>query len=275
LQVIVIRPRPSRVEHLLVELWEHGTVGILEEDDRLRAYFPDSLDLSGVVTPENGEVTECLVEDGCPSHDANEANSEPVSLGRQFVVLTGCGVWAPDRSRIPLRLPTTDAFGSGRHESTQLMVEAMEEYLHPGRIVVDVGCGSGILSAVACHLGASTVIACDIHIDVVRTARRTCMEAAAFVGSVDAVEPFAADFVLANISAKVIDALAADLVRATQTNGLLLLSGFIQDRTPQRFRPEKVLEQNGWLCWICRPELVPDDSPESRSPVQPFEVQWW
>jgi ribosomal protein L11 methyltransferase len=151
----------------------------------------------------------------------------------------------------------------------------MEAYLQPGMVTLDVGCGSGILSEVAHHLGASTVIACDIHPNAITTARQTCIHAAGFVGSVDAIESSVADFVLANISAKVIEVLAAELVRVTKPEGFLLLSGFIQDRTPEPFRPEKILERNGWLCWICRPELVSADASETGHAVQPFEAQWW
>ncbi len=141
-------------------------------------------------------------------------------------------------------------------------------------LVIDVGCGSGVLSEVARQLGAAGIIACDTHEDAIAAARETCSEAASFLGSIDALEPSVADLVLANISAKVVDMLAADLVRVTKPDGLLLLSGFIQDRPPERFQPEIVLERNGWLCWVCRPKLVSADAQETGT-VQPFEAQWW
>jgi ribosomal protein L11 methyltransferase len=275
LQVLVIRPNPCRRDDLIADLWEHGTVGILEEDSALRAYFPESFDLAEIITPENGEILECFSENGTPTYHANEANSEPFFMGQRFVVLTDSADSPTSASRIPLLLAPSPAFGSGRHESTQLMVEAMEAHLQPGGVVIDVGCGSGILSEVARHLGASTIVACDTHNDAITTARQTCSQAASFIGSVDAIEPSVADLVLANISAKVIDVLAADLVRITEPDGLILLSGFIQDRTPERFQPEEVLERNGWLCWICRPRLQPAGSAEASVPIQPFEVQWW
>ncbi|MFL6448633.1 MAG: 50S ribosomal protein L11 methyltransferase [Bryobacteraceae bacterium] len=275
MQVLVIRPNPSRRDYLVAELWEHGTAGILEDDSRLRAYFPDSVDTSGMVAAENGEIIDSLFETSIPNYQPNEANTEPVYLGQRFVVLAASIGCASSPHRTPLLLKASDAFGSGRHESTQLMVEAMESHIQPGSVTLDVGCGSGILSEVARHLGASTIVACDIHADAIRTTRETCTDAASFLGSVDAIEASVADVVLANISAKVIDAIAADLVRVTKPGGLLVLSGFIQDRTPERFRPEKVLERNGWLCWICRPELAFADAAESSRSVQPFETQWW
>lgn len=276
LRAIVIRPEPARRDDLIAELWAQGTLGILEDDSQIRAYFPESTNVSGIITPENGEVIECLLESDTPGYGTIEANSEPVFLGQRFVVLdrpvSSCDI---SSSRAALLVPAGQAFGSGRHESTQLMVEAMEAYLHPGKVVIDVGCGSGILSKVARHLGAGTVIACDTHTDAIATARKSCSETALLLGSVDALDSSIADVVLANISAKIVDVLAADLVRVAKPGGLLLLSGFIQDRTPERFQPEAILERNGWLCWVCRPQLLPEASPEANGTVQPFEAQWW
>ncbi len=174
MQVIVIRTNPSRRDDLIAELWERGTVGILENDLELRAYFPESMNLAGIVASENGEIIESLLEKESPTYQEHAPNNEPVCLGQRFVVLTESSTFVTDSSRIPLLLASSEAFGSGRHESTQLMVEVMEAYLQPGTVTLDVGCGSGILSKVAHHLGASTVVACDIHENAIMTARQTC-----------------------------------------------------------------------------------------------------
>ena len=64
------------------------------------------------------------------------------------------------------------AFGSGTHETTQLCVRALEQHLKEGDHVIDIGCGSGILSIVAKELGAKKVIAIDLDpvaVDVAKT----------------------------------------------------------------------------------------------------------
>jgi len=53
------------------------------------------------------------------------------------------------------------AFGTGTHESTQLSLMMLQKYVRPGQSVLDLGCGSGILSIAAALLGASPVVACD------------------------------------------------------------------------------------------------------------------
>ena len=63
------------------------------------------------------------------------------------------------------------AFGTGMHPTTRLCLAAIEDYLIPGQRVVDLGCGSGILSIAAARLGASHVLALDIDSNAIQVAR--------------------------------------------------------------------------------------------------------
>src|SRR6185312_13839152 len=86
-----------------------------------------------------------------------------------FVVPSMSDVPAPD-GRIRLEIDATTAFGTGRHESTQAVMEALETLPLENAAVLDVGCGSGILSLAASALGAARVLSCDVHPDAIRTA---------------------------------------------------------------------------------------------------------
>jgi ribosomal protein L11 methyltransferase len=174
--------------------------------------------------------------------------------------------------RFRLTIDAGSAFGSGRHESTQLCMEALERHLKPGSIVADIGCGSGILSAAAGLLGAGAVLSCDIHADSVRTAT-TLVENPLFVGSADAIRTAIADLVLANISAKIVDVLAADLRRIAKPTGLIVLAGFLSENPPQRFRPRDILKKGDWECWITKPEDV-EAVPAQKEPASHAD-QWW
>jgi ribosomal protein L11 methyltransferase len=112
------------------------------------------------------------------------------------------------------------AFGTGVHETTQMCMETLEDYLQPGMHVLDVGTGSGILAKAATLLGAGSVMACDTDPVAIEIA------GAGFVGSVDAVAGGAMDLVMANISPEAITALAGDLLRVRKAGGVLLASGF-------------------------------------------------
>jgi ribosomal protein L11 methyltransferase len=143
------------------------------------------------------------------------------------------------------------AFGTGRHESTQLCIEALEQYLSVGDSVADIGCGSGILSLVAKKLGAGPIVSCDLDPVAVQETSEVA-GTPAFAGSVNAIRSGWADIVVANISAAAVDALADDLVRIARPHATLILAGFLTENSPKRFSPEHIICKYDWSCWICR-----------------------
>jgi ribosomal protein L11 methyltransferase len=176
--------------------------------------------------------------------------------------------------RLRLSIDATTAFGTGRHESTQLAIGALERYVSPGMTVVDIGCGSGILSAAAVALGARTAVACDVHPEAVDTARRH-LKSPVFLGSIDAIRNSSADLVVANISKVVIDALAADINRVAAPGALLVLAGFLQENPPAHFTPEEVTEVDGWACWICRASAISGICPDQQYRLRNDAEHWY
>lgn len=85
----------------------------------------------------------------------------PIPIGKKLLVLPAW-IKQEDMSRIAVKIDPSMAFGTGTHPSTQLCLELIEEYTHPGEPVIDVGCGSGILSIAALKMGASHALAVDI-----------------------------------------------------------------------------------------------------------------
>ncbi len=169
-------------------------------------------------------------------------------------------------------IDTTSAFGSGRHESTQLCVEMLEKHLKSGSVVADIGCGSGILSAAAQALGAAGVIACDIHQSSVKTAQ-TFIDMPLFVGSADGLRDQFADFVLANLTVKVLDIVAHDLQRITKPHGLIVIAGFLNDNGPKLFKPLEKSRKGDWECWLVRPQDI--HAPENSNDPAAHAQQWW
>jgi ribosomal protein L11 methyltransferase len=163
------------------------------------------------------------------------------------------------------------AFGSGRHETTQLCLEALEKFLQPGQVVYDIGCGSGILSLAAMRLGA-TVIASDIDESALSIARRH-FSGPLFVGSADCFPEHSADVVLSNITGAVNDHIAADLKRIAKPGGVIVVSGFTGQTAPLSFRPTHTLSLNDWQCWLCDPANI-TPAPETADPNH-HEPQWW
>ena len=204
---------------LIAELWEQGSAGIVELDDcRVRAFFEDAADREALLgrypgaTSRNEEQRDWV-------QSARDL-LQPMNVGGRFFLAPEWrdDVAPPGRFRISVNPGM--AFGTGVHETTQLCLEALEDFVAPAMTVLDVGSGSGILSTAARLLGAGKVYACDIDPVAVAIAGE------GFIGSVDAVRPELSDLTLANISPEFIIALAPELLRTLRPGGLLLASGF-------------------------------------------------
>ena len=174
----------------------------------------------------------------------------PLEIGERFFLVPP---WRDDPTpagKLRLEMTPGMACGTGHHPATQLCLEALERVVRPGDTVVDVGCGSGILSVAAALLGAEAVVACDIDPAAVAVAKIRLVTAPVFVGTTDAIKNSTADVVVANISSAAIEELALDLARVAKPTGTLIVSGFPDWDPPMLLKPSVELKKSGWLCWI-------------------------
>jgi ribosomal protein L11 methyltransferase len=188
--------------------------------------------------------------------EAWKQHYKPILIGQRLVIVPA---WmdSPDPNRIAIRIDPGMAFGTGTHPTTQLCLELMEKYFddrqqirdhepqstanHPFSII-DVGCGSGILSIAAIKLGASSALGVDIDAGSIDNARENANtnsigdELILGVGSVQEIlnDKFSfrkAPLVVANILAPVIIRLfEADLAELIEDHGAILLSGILQEQ---------------------------------------------
>ncbi len=168
----------------------------------------------------------------------------PLAVGVRLMIVPA---WLdnPEPQRIPLVLDPGMAFGTGTHPTTQMCLVEVERLVQPGTTVLDVGCGSGILSIAALKLGAARALGVDTDPQAVTVALENAARnqvAAGFtaaVGSVEALRrsplgPVQGELVLANILAPVL----VDLLRAhgladvVAAGGRLVLSGILEDQAP-------------------------------------------
>jgi len=188
--------------------------------------------------------------------EAWKQHYKPISIGKRLMIVPA---WldSPEPNRIPIKIDPGMAFGTGTHPTTQLCLGLMEKAMDDGGwlmenrssindeplTVIDVGCGSGILSIAALKLGAKQVLGVDIDSESVKNSRENAdvngigNELILGQGSVKEVldGKFAfksAPLVVANILAPVIvrlfDAGLADLV---EPNGAIILSGILQEQS--------------------------------------------
>ncbi|HUA20095.1 MAG TPA: 50S ribosomal protein L11 methyltransferase [Bryobacteraceae bacterium] len=248
---ILLHPEPDREDDLIAELAECGTTGIVEEDGGLRAFFEESGDAEDLIRRFIGFAPELRQEAGIDWEQASRDAWPPLAIGRRFYLVPPWHAADPvPPGRLRLVIYPGMACGTGRHPCTQLCLEAMERCVKPGDRVLDVGSGSGILSAAAQLVGAAGVIGCDIDAENVQLARER-VAAPQFIGSAAAVRSGWADLIIANIDAATVEDLAPEFARVKKPGGTLILSGFPRWDAPEGFNPRDTLEREEWLCWIC------------------------
>jgi ribosomal protein L11 methylase PrmA len=193
---------------LLADLYEAGTLGVIEHDGWVEAFFDTREAAAKFGHPREAPEIDWVqqTEDAWP----------PLLVGEKFFLVAPWRAEPTPPGRFRLEINPGQQCGTGQHPCTQKCLEAMERIVKPGDSVLDVGSGSGILSIAAKLLGAGRVVACDIDPEA----------SVDFIGSIDAVRDNSFDIVVANINEDVIGAMRQDFERVAKQR---ILSGFQND----------------------------------------------
>ncbi|MCX6037174.1 MAG: 50S ribosomal protein L11 methyltransferase [Chloroflexi bacterium] len=228
-----------------------------EKLEETRQKLEESLTYLGMIQPLPAPVFTPLADQNWM--EAWKARYQPIPIGKRLIIVPA---WleSPDASRISIRIDPGMAFGTGTHPTTQLCLELIEEQFcaerpqttddGPSSVVrrpssiLDVGCGSGILSVAALKLGADFALGVDIDEASVKASRENAnangIPADQFtIGLGSVTEVLAGRFqvrnaplVLANILAPIIIRLfGLGLAELVAPGGALILSGVLAEQT--------------------------------------------
>lgn len=151
------------------------------------------------------------------------------------------------------------AFGTGLHETTALTLELMEKYIKPMDKVLDVGCGTGILSIAASKFGAVDTLGIDIDEEAVRASKENialnnAMHVSIKLGDLTKGVDFKANIIVANLLTNLIIRLTGDAAKHLEKDGIYIMSGILIEHeervqktlTDNNFEVIEIIERGEW-----------------------------
>jgi ribosomal protein L11 methyltransferase len=218
-----------------------------EKIEETRQKLEEALYYLGMIQPLPAPVFETIADQNWM--EAWKEHYQPTPIGKRLIIVPA---WleSPDEKHIPIKIDPGMAFGTGTHPTTQLCLELLENYFDASSSLItrhlsliDIGCGSGILSIAALKLGADFALGVDIDEAAVKVSRENAdvngIAAGQFTLGIGSVLEILegrfgvriAPLVLANILAPVIIRLFADgLADLVAPGGVLILSGILQEQ---------------------------------------------
>lgn len=247
---VVVHTTPIEVEFVSDLLWSLGVVAIEEHWDpdgsvRLQTSLGDDIE---VVT---AALASLPVELNWSTVTVNEevANTwrefaRPTIIGERIVIAP---VWCHERDisesvaslssphlAVVIPIEPASTFGMGDHPTTMSSLLMIEKYLQTDDVLIDVGCGSGVLGIGALRLGAIRSIGMDINPSCVAVSRENARLNQVTEQWTVTTDPLATidvqgDIVVANILAPALIELSAELKRLTKPDGILVISGVLAE----------------------------------------------
>ena len=180
---------------------------------------------------------------------------KPFPVGRTFMIKPSWETVDDPQGRRILEIDPASSFGTGSHDTTQLCMTALEECVHPGDKLLDMGTGSGILAIAAAMLGADVQTVVDIDENCLRTAQENAEKNHVSIGRSlcgDALrDPALAqeigagyDIIVANIVADIIIGMAPMFYEKLVSGGTLICSGILNERADE---VRAALERTGFV----------------------------
>lgn len=265
------------------EAMEIAKIDLIDEDllkkDRTTAlihlYIPHDENPAEAAAYLSERLTACGIKnsistDVCRNEDWENNWKEyfkPLPVGEKLLIQP---LWEEDvqaGGRAVLRIEPGLAFGTGGHHTTRLCLEQLEKEIHGGEKVLDIGCGSGILSIAALLFGAESALGIDIDELAVKTAAENAKingftepVFTAVEGDLTEKAQGKYDVIAANIVADAIIGLSPAVGALMEDDGVFLTSGIIDSREEEvlaafasaSLAPVRRMEESGWLCFVCK-----------------------
>ena len=225
-----------------------GYINELNFDDETFTRFKDELEQLG----QNINIGEFFKIETTTIKDSDWENSwkdyfDILNIGEKFVIVPTWREYENEENKYVINIDPGMAFGTGGHETTSLCIKNLEKYVKPHDNIIDVGCGSGILSIAASYLTDGEIKAVDLDklaVDVSREnfalnnlENRIVVEEASLLTK----ETKKYNVIVANILAHIIELMLDDAYKLLEDGGYYITSGIIKDKKDELL--EKMLER--------------------------------
>ena len=225
-----------------------GYINELNFDDETFNRFKDELEQLG----KNINIGEFFKIETTTIQDSDWENSwkdyfDILNIGEKFVIVPTWREYENEEGKYVINIDPGMAFGTGGHETTSLCIKNLEKYVKPHDNIIDVGCGSGILSIAASYLTDGSLKAVDLDKLAVDVSRENFalnnlenhieVEEASLLTK----ETKKYDVIVANILAHIIELMLEDAYKLLEDGGYFITSGIIKDKKDELL--EKMLEQ--------------------------------
>lgn len=225
-----------------------GYINELNFDDGTFTRFKGELEQLG----QNINIGEFFKIETTTIKDSDWENSwkdyfDILNIGEKFVIVPTWREYENEENKYVINIDPGMAFGTGGHETTSLCIKNLEKYVKPHDNIIDVGCGSGILSIAASYLTDGEIKAVDLDklaVDVSREnfalnnlENRIAVEEASLLTK----ETKKYNVIVANILAHIIELMLDDAYKLLEDGGYYITSGIIKDKKDELL--EKMLER--------------------------------
>ena len=225
-----------------------GYINELNFDDETFERFKGELEQLG----QNINIGEFFKIETTTIKDSDWENSwkdyfDILNIGEKFVIVPTWREYENEENKYVINIDPGMAFGTGGHETTSLCIKNLEKYVKPHDNIIDVGCGSGILSIAASYLTDGEIKAVDLDklaVDVSREnfalnnlENRITVEEASLLTK----ETKKYNVIVANILAHIIELMLDDAYNLLEDGGYYITSGIIKDKKDELL--EKMLER--------------------------------
>ncbi len=273
------------------QFWDYVDDDLLNEkkgETRVIIYLEDNESLSDTVSGIKSALSSLDNADGVLGRLDTELESlksedwennwkkyfKPTQIGEKILIMPQWYEEKIDTDRTVFTVNPGMTFGSGTHHSTKLCIEHLENHVSGGEKVLDIGCGSGILSIISLLLGADSALALDVDENCIHTAYENLeMNGLArdkytvLAGNIltddklkERIAKVKYDVVLANIVADVIISLSEFADMFLKEGGVFIVSGIIEDRKEDvlsaiqksKFTVDDIKEKGGWVSIVCK-----------------------